>query len=198
MGAMLPSSCFLGESLCSNIDSLGRPRTILEVGPGTGAVTRQLVAKLTKEDTLILCEVNPRFVKLLKEKFKTDPVLRDCEAEVIFFEGYVQELPKEFPDLSVDFIVSSIPFANLGPNIVQDILSLYRAMMRSGGTVSFYEYIGARRCKQFFSPKVTRQRVRAVSGIVSNWQLIASNEGKFAESVTLLNVPPARAVHLSF
>lgn len=198
MGAMLPSSCYLGEQLCSHIDTLGRPRTVLEVGPGTGAVTRQLVGKLTSEDTLILCEVNPRFVRLLKQKFKEDSDLARCRAKVIFFEGYVQDLPAEFPELSVDFIVSSLPFANFAPNIVHETFSLYHALMPNGGTVSFYEYIGARFCKQLLAPKVTRQRVKAVSGVVTNWQVKASNEGQLDESVTLLNVPPARAVHLSF
>lgn len=198
MGAMLPSSGHLGRQLCWGIEQIGRPRTVLEVGPGTGAVTRQIVSKLQSEDTLILCEVNPRFVRLLEEKFKTDPVLNACRAHVVVFEGPIQNLPQVYPELKVDFIVSSLPFSNFAPSDVDQILALYRTLLRSGGTISYYEYLGARFCKRIFSAKPTRVRAKAVSGVVTNWQTKASRDGELRRFTTLLNVPPARSVHMSF
>ena len=42
-GAVLPSGRSLAAALCYYLNGDGRPKRILEVGPGTGAVTRTIV-----------------------------------------------------------------------------------------------------------------------------------------------------------
>ncbi|MEI5136815.1 hypothetical protein RB199_37180 [Streptomyces libani] len=85
MGAIAPSGPRLGRALTRYvIPSPGSARTVLEVGPGTGAVTRHIAGSLGRLDTLDLVEANPRFVDLLQGAYGGDPRLR-------FRTGLVQD-----------------------------------------------------------------------------------------------------------
>src|SRR5687767_3485932 len=72
-GAITPSSRWLAGALARYVADGARPRRILEVGPGTGAVTRQIVAAMRSEDRLDLVELNDAFVELLRGQFDGDP-----------------------------------------------------------------------------------------------------------------------------
>src|SRR5713226_8428066 len=65
-GSILPSSRFLGRALASELGKPRGPARILEVGPGTGSVTREILRQLQPGDQLDLVEVNERFVDLLR------------------------------------------------------------------------------------------------------------------------------------
>ena len=52
------------------------PRRILEIGPGTGAVTRRIVAALGSNDQLDLVELNGNFVRTLNHRFATEPAFQ--------------------------------------------------------------------------------------------------------------------------
>src|ERR1041384_7663230 len=47
----------------SNMEAIRRGRRILEVGPGTGAVTLQIIADMRPNDRLVLVERNHEFVE---------------------------------------------------------------------------------------------------------------------------------------
>ena len=71
-GSVLPSSRSLAKALCRYVpDQHGAaaagPREILEVGPGTGAVTAELVRALRPTDRLTLVELNQDFVRHFKQ-----------------------------------------------------------------------------------------------------------------------------------
>src|SRR5579863_8998897 len=55
-GAILPSGRSLARALCRYVRDGQGPRRILEVGPGTGAVTASLVGALKPDDHLTLVE----------------------------------------------------------------------------------------------------------------------------------------------
>src|SRR5262245_17324028 len=78
-GAVLPSGRGLAVALSRFIRDVGkaaiaRPngdlagRRILEVGPGTGAVTLQIIADMRPNDRLVLVERNEQFVAHLQER----------------------------------------------------------------------------------------------------------------------------------
>ena len=73
-GAVLPSGRFLASALTRYVrEGSQRPRRILEVGPGTGAVTRQIVRTICRDDRLDLVEINPSFVEVLHGRMHDDP-----------------------------------------------------------------------------------------------------------------------------
>src|SRR5581483_4946971 len=81
-GSILPSSRFLGRALASELAGSRGPCHILEVGPGTGAVTRQILKALQPDDRLDLVELNDRFVAVLKQLFEEEPAFRERREQV--------------------------------------------------------------------------------------------------------------------
>ena len=59
VGAVLPSSAALARAMLAPID-FASARTIVEFGPGTGAFTREIAARLTPECRYLGIELNPR------------------------------------------------------------------------------------------------------------------------------------------
>lgn len=64
VASVMPSSRFLAASTCNRIDST-RPQTILELGAGTGAVTRIAAARMHPRSRLVAVECDPDFARAL-------------------------------------------------------------------------------------------------------------------------------------
>src|SRR5262245_8969318 len=76
-GAIAPSGRRLAKALARFVsERRNGERRILEVGPGTGAVTRAIVAAMGPADRLDLVELNDTFVDVLRRRFETDPAFR--------------------------------------------------------------------------------------------------------------------------
>src|SRR5438270_2901754 len=75
-GALLPSSRFLARALVTELRKPRDPSRILEVGPGTGSVTREILRHLRPDDRLDAVEVNGRFLSLLERRFVQERVFR--------------------------------------------------------------------------------------------------------------------------
>lgn len=68
VGAILPTSATSGRKMVSVIDH-SSCLPVLEIGPGTGAITRQILSSGTRPDNLVALEVDPTFVRTLRERF---------------------------------------------------------------------------------------------------------------------------------
>src|SRR5215471_13843101 len=75
-GSILPSSRALGRALTRPLRSAKAPRSILEVGPGTGAVTAEIVRSLRAGDRLDIVEINADFVSVIKRRFEQEDQFR--------------------------------------------------------------------------------------------------------------------------
>ncbi|UCC32357.1 MAG: hypothetical protein JSU86_08750, partial [Phycisphaerales bacterium] len=67
VGAIAPSSRALAVALCEPYRRFRGPAKILEVGAGTGAVTRHLGSLLGDQDELDICEIHPDFADILEQ-----------------------------------------------------------------------------------------------------------------------------------
>ncbi len=68
VGAVIPSSPALARAMLAPID-FAAVRTIVEFGPGTGALTREIAARLPPQCRYLGIELNPRFVHSLAAAF---------------------------------------------------------------------------------------------------------------------------------
>ena len=75
-GSILPSSRGLARALVSQVRRRRTPSRILEVGPGTGAVTDEILRVLRPGDRLDIVEINVEFVALLGRRFEQAPLWR--------------------------------------------------------------------------------------------------------------------------
>ncbi|GGU73766.1 hypothetical protein ACIG0C_08465 [Kitasatospora aureofaciens] len=92
-GALAPSGPDLVDALVVSVTSRpNRPISVLEVGAGTGVVTRRLARVLRPGDRLHVVEANPRFA----ERLRDDPVLaaRRPEVGLRLSVCRVEELPE--------------------------------------------------------------------------------------------------------
>ena len=198
IGAMLPSSPALAELMVAPIKKANRPLTILEVGPGTGPFTRRIIKLMGPEDHFVICEINPRFLNRLKQTLSRNPDYSKHKDRISFFQGPVQELPHSDLPKHYDVIVSSLPFVNFDPQVVDEILALFKKLTREGGSLTFCQYVGVCRIRELFSNRPNRQRVQGVEAVVDNWCRKVSQEGQVRRRVSFLNVPPAMAIEFNY
>ena len=71
--AIAPSSRFLAQKMVQPLP-LQDAEVVVEFGPGTGVMTRELLRLLPSTATVLAFEINPRFVSYLNENF-SDPRL---------------------------------------------------------------------------------------------------------------------------
>ncbi len=158
-GSVIPSSRFAAEALTSRIRSASGPQSILEVGPGTGSVTRRILSDMRDNDSLTLCEINPRMMKALKAGLESNPHFIRHRERITFFEGPVQDLPEE---KTFDTIICAIPFNNLTLEIVQDIFQKLKRLSHENTYLSFFEYLALRELNMVMAPSKRRKRMKQI------------------------------------
>ena len=188
-GAVLPSSRFLGRALVSELCKPRSPARILEVGPGTGSVTRQILRFLLPDDRVDAVEINPRFVALLQLRFERERVFRCRRDQFRIIQSAVEDLPGE---AVYDFIVSGLPLNNFLGSQVREIFKAYSRLLKPDGILTYYEYAGVRQLKSPFCGRRERRRLyrvgRLVGGYIRSFQIRRER--------ILINVPPAIVRHL--
>jgi phospholipid N-methyltransferase len=197
-GAILPSSALLARALAKFVadagaanDATSRPRRILEVGPGTGAVTRRIVKRMRPTDRLDLVELNDQFVSRLRYGFTHDPALRSVGDRTTILHKMVQDLDD---DHGYDLIISGLPLNNFAVQDVEDILAKFQQLLRPDGTLSFFEYIAVRPLRGVVSGKSEKQRLRGIDRIMT--ELLRHHE--IRRQSIWVNVPPAWVHHVCF
>jgi phospholipid N-methyltransferase len=190
-GAVLPSGRSLCRALARHVAGNGRPRRILEVGPGTGVVTDEILLQMGPSDSLTLVELNDRFVAALRERLQTDPRWQPHAGRV-----QIEHLPVEerATDAPFDAIVSGLPFNNFEPDTIQSIFDRLARLARPGTTLSFFEYVGVRKVKGLVSKQDERRRLAGVEAALAQ----ARRTWQFDRDCVLANVPPAWVHHLRF
>jgi phospholipid N-methyltransferase len=188
-GAVMPSGKPLAAALCRFVGASPAPQRILEVGPGTGAVTTTLVERMRDEDHLCLIEINQTFVAHLKTAFQERAPLRAKAHRVDVIHGRLEDLTD---DGRYDLIVSGLPLNNFNVAAVEQILDGFGRLLKPGGVLSFFEYIAVRSMKSWVSSKDERERLRAIGGLLHR----ALDGREIRRDWVWPNVPPAWVHHV--
>jgi phosphatidylethanolamine/phosphatidyl-N-methylethanolamine N-methyltransferase len=194
-GSITPSGRLLARALCRFVEngapSGNTPREILEVGPGTGAVTTRLVKKLRPADRLTLVELNDDFVKHLHGRFAGESHFRAVAERSNIVHGRLEDLPGE---RNFDLIISGLPLNNFAVAEVEQILSIFEKLLKPGGTLSFFEYIAIRRVKSVVTSSQGRERLRGISRALHR----TLNGREIKRDWVWPNLPPAWVHHVRF
>lgn len=75
MGAVMPSSKFLARAVARYVDTHS-DAPVIELGPGTGAITDAMLAHGVAEKRLVLVEFDPGFCALLRERYPQATVIQ--------------------------------------------------------------------------------------------------------------------------
>lgn len=154
-GSFFPTSQKAAEQLANPLSGMRAPKRILELGPGTGSVTLPILSKMIPGDQLVICEINPRFMDLLKEKLNTKQTYIKHRQNVSFHLCPAQDLPE---DIKFDIIVCSLPFLNFDLETVEEIFSKLQRISTPETVMTYYQYIGLRSIRKVVgSPKDKRR-----------------------------------------
>ena len=133
MGAVIPSSRLLAEAMArATVQALeGRPGHVVELGAGTGQVTKALLAAGIAPARLALVERDPELATFLRRHF-TEPTI---------IEGDAARLPRllaEHGTAPIAAVVSSLPLLSLPTDIVNGIVNgVFEALPRGAALVQF-------------------------------------------------------------
>ena len=162
-GSLVPSSRLLANAMARWL-----PRDpesfVLELGPGTGAVTAALIKRGLREDRLVAIEHNPNLAKLLRKRFP--------RAHIITGDAWhLDELLRDLPDPvdGVGAVISSLPLLNFPKAQVEALAKKIRAVLEPQGNWVQYSY------------RIDKLRPRG-----------ASTFRLHATKIVWLNLPPAR------
>ncbi len=188
-GALLPSSRFLAQALASELRRRRGPCRILEVGPGTGSVTAQILRNLLPSDRLDLVELNSHFIDLLQQRFQREWKFWRHHEQVRLIHSAVQKLEGEG---TYDYIVSGLPLNSFAVAQVREIYACYNRLLKPGGTLSYYEYVFIRQLQTPFVDRRQRRRLFRIGRIVGKY----IRAYQVRRQSILMNVPPAVVRHL--
>jgi phosphatidylethanolamine/phosphatidyl-N-methylethanolamine N-methyltransferase len=193
IGAIAPSSRLLARALCEPYQASPSPASVLEVGAGTGAVTKYIGGLLRRADTLDICEISPVFTEWLRENLLTSPTFAGpvAEGRVRLLQGPVQDV---VGDRKYHYIISGLPLTIFTVDQVRQILDTLRRCLHPGGVFSYFEYIGLRKLSSALMTGRERRRAQAVSQFLNR----SIREYQFHRRTVLINVPPAFARHWRF
>lgn len=116
IGAVSPASAALAEAMAAQVD-YSLPGRVLELGPGTGAVTKALIRRGMGPEGVVAIEADATFARLLRARF---PRLEVVEGDATD----ARRLERLGP---FNAIISSLPLLNF-PN--HERIALVRGLLR--------------------------------------------------------------------
>jgi len=134
-GSVAPSSHWLAARMVEGL-GLATARTVVELGPGTGAITRTIVPELGADTLFLAVEFNPAFAAALTRELPRVTVLNDTAARL-------PELLAAQGRESADCILSSLPFAAFPEQLQGRLLDAAVRSLAQGGLFVNYAYIPA-------------------------------------------------------
>ncbi len=131
IGAIAPSSRHLAERMLEKLDP-SSSKLVVEVGPGTGAITRVVLERLKDKSQYVGLDINQIFIEGLRERFPN----------VRFIHDSVENLEEYLPQGALaDYVVCSLPWTVLPPKIQAELLHKIHERLKPGGWFCTYSYL---------------------------------------------------------
>jgi len=191
-GAVAPSSAFLARGIASNLPSeMPADFQVLEVGPGTGSITAELVKRMNGRGHLDLFEISPDFCSVLRRRIAEEKLYNAMRQNIQIHEGDVRSLKRQN---YYDAVVSGLPFSCFQPDEVRGFIEHFRYLLKPGGALIWFEYVGIRELQSPFVGKKRREQLKGINAVMSSF----IREHQYRQQIIPLNLPPARIRHLRF
>lgn len=144
IGAIAPSGPKLAQEIVRLAD-VGSAKTVLELGPGTGAFTSVIACHLAADAHFVAIEADPHLALLLRKKM---PAVRTVAGSA----EHIGRIMKSYRLPPADCIVSGLPWSTFDAALQDRILCAARDVLRPGGKFVTFSYVHAlplRQAKQF-------------------------------------------------
>lgn len=133
IGAIAPSSPQLAEAI-TEAAGVGQARVIVELGPGTGALSAAIRRKRRPEATYFAIEANASFVEDMRHRYPDVTVYHDSAVAI---RRYLEAAGQTH----CDCIVSGLPFATFPDALQDDLLTAIREALGPGGRFATFAYL---------------------------------------------------------
>ena len=133
-GSVVPSSRQLAAAMARWLPA-NRESFVLELGPGTGAVTAALLKRGLREDRLVAIENNPTLTKLLRKRFPRAQIITGDAWHMDTLLGSLR-VPVE----NVGAVISSLPLLNFPKDQVEALAQKIRTVLEPQGNWVQYSY----------------------------------------------------------
>ncbi|WP_353147944.1 methyltransferase domain-containing protein [Pollutimonas bauzanensis] len=130
IGAICPSSRYLARQMARQVP-VSDDGLIIELGGGTGVITRALLDHGVAPDRLKVVEFSSPFVQRLRQRFPHIDVIHGNAADLSLL------LP---PGMKIRAIVSSLPLCSLPEPITRAILQQWQLLLQDGGVAIQFTY----------------------------------------------------------
>jgi phosphatidylethanolamine/phosphatidyl-N-methylethanolamine N-methyltransferase len=167
VAAVAPSSPSLAHLI--TVEITGTQAPIIELGPGTGVFTRQLIRRGIPQEKLVLVESAQEFAKILAWRFPA--------ARVLCNDACVPRHMALFDEQLAGAVISGLPLFSMPIRKVVGILRSSFHHLRLGG--SFYQFTSGLRCP-------------VPQAVLDRYCLRARRIGS-----TLVSIPPASVYKIS-
>lgn len=168
VGAIIPSSPELAQKMLAGIEP-NEDNVVLELGVGTGAITKHLREIIPNERSYLGIELDGDLVRALNRKFPGLKIVRGnaCETQVIHQEiGFGK----------IGYIICCLPFVSLPNEVGETILVEIDKFMQEGCTFRTFQYSFS-----YYFPSAIKLR-----------EFMRKRYGKSKRSPLIVkNVPPA-------
>lgn len=163
-----PSSKHLALRMASSVP-LSTADTVIELGPGTGALTNALLPRLKRQARFLAIELNPVLADAWQKQFP------GCQVEVGNVNN-LSEICRRHELASIDCIISGLPWPSFPVELQKAALEEVLTVLRPGGQmVTFGYHVGMCMPSGRHFHDLVRRRFRRVERLAWEWR----------------NVPPA-------
>ncbi|TCU51866.1 phospholipid N-methyltransferase [Novosphingobium sp. PhB57] len=133
VGSAFPASRHLVETLLRPVDWT-KARVVVEYGPGTGPITRAILARMPRDSRLVAIDVSQRFTRHLRRTIDDPRLLAvtACASSATAILGDHGLGP-------ADLIVSGIPFSTISPEQGGRILDISAQILPDNGLFLAYQ-----------------------------------------------------------
>lgn len=134
VGAMSPSSKYLGDKMIENID-FNSDKVLVELGPGTGVFTDQIIEKMAADAVLYVFELNDEFYTQLSNRIKDE--------RVSILHDTAENVAKHLTDNGqehADVIISSLPLAMFSKELRNSVLKASVDALKTDGVYIQFQY----------------------------------------------------------
>lgn len=129
VGTLVSSSKFLSKKILRGID-FSKKLTIIELGGGNGAITKNILNNINEQSKLYSFEVHPKFYEQLNNISDSRlEVLNSCLTETQIFDPG-----------SVDVVISCLPIANFNLSFKEDIFTNIKYLLKHEGQFRQFQY----------------------------------------------------------
>lgn len=132
-GAICPSSAYLARQMVNGM-GVENARVVVELGPGTGAITGAILKEMVEDALFFAVELNESVLPVFRKRFPSQKVYHDSASN----------LPRILSSLNLahaDVILSGLPWASFPEHLQDELLGAICQALPDGGRFATFAYL---------------------------------------------------------